>query len=178
MELDTTTAVLILTWAVLFLLLLAFAGLLRQVRMIEAKVLGLSGGVTSARVPSDLLPEQVFADGHARAALLFVDPSCNSCYPVMAGAADLAERHPDTRIVIIPLSGSVGFDSDAVVVMHDGGGVLASALAVPAAPFGVLLNSGGFELRRAPVGSSEQLELLLSGSARTTEGVVDDGIYA
>lgn len=180
MTFDATTAGLILAWVALFVLVLAFAGLLRQIRLLEVAVRNMGSWPGTESGMRHQLPAEVFTDGYEQAVLLFVDPSCTSCYPVLTGANELARRFPSTRVVLVPLSGTVGFDDPGEVLILDGvGSTLASALSVPAAPYGVLMSSNGTELSRAPVGSQAQFDLLVSSSAPTTpEGVIADGIHA
>jgi hypothetical protein len=97
---DPLTAALVLAWIVLIVLAFAMAGLLRQLRDLQA---ALRRGVPAGQAPPDRPVPIRPADGKVRSIVLLVDGHCPLCAEVAPVFADLA-RSGGTEVDFVVLS--------------------------------------------------------------------------
>ncbi|HEX2297368.1 MAG TPA: hypothetical protein VHH34_02425 [Pseudonocardiaceae bacterium] len=148
------TAAVVLAWGCLVILTLAMAGMLRQLRELQAEVVRLGTpqpdrwrGSTGRQI-TELAGEGVLM-------LLVLDPGCSFCDTVHTPFTRLAEQHPDTRFeVLSPRDRWPG--SPEVRSRVDQG--LVAELELPWAPALVLADSGGTVLATQPVQSPDRLD--------------------
>lgn len=150
------TAAVVLAWACLILLTLAMAGMLRQLRELQADVTQLSApgwrGTTGRRV-SELA-------GELPLMLLVLDPGCSFCDAVHEPFTRLAAEHPGTRFeVLSPQARWTGPPQVRSRVDQR----LVTELDLPWAPALVLAEAGGTVLAARPVQSPERLGEQVSG---------------
>lgn len=150
------TAAVVLAWGCLVLLTLAMAGMLRQLRELQAEVarIGTPGwrGSTGRQVAGLAGTEPVL--------LLVLDPGCSFCATVHEPFTRLAGEHPGTRFeVLSPHDGWAG--AGAIRSRVDRG--LVAELDLPWAPALLLADAGGTVLAAQPVRSVEQLGEQVTG---------------
>lgn len=144
------TAAVVLAWGCLVLLALAMAGMLRQLRELQADVAQLSTppwrGSTGRRVPE--------LAGKGPLMLLVLDPGCSFCAAVHEPFTRLAGTHPDTRFeVLSPRDRWAGAGEVRSRVDHK----LVAELDLPWAPALLLADTMGTVLAAAPVQSPARL---------------------
>ncbi|MGH3795310.1 MAG: hypothetical protein ACRDSP_10505 [Pseudonocardiaceae bacterium] len=150
------TAAVVLAWACLIVLTLAMAGMLRQLRELQADVAQLSApgwrGSTGRRVPE--------LAGQTPVMLLVLDPGCSFCDQVHGPFTRLAAEHPGTRFeVLSPHARWAGPPQLRSRVDQR----LVAELDLPWAPALVLTDSGGTVLAAQPVQSAQRLSEQVAG---------------
>lgn len=151
------TAAVVLAWCCLIILTLAMAGMLRQLRELQADVaqLGAPGQWRSgtARQVTELA-------GEGALMLLVLDPGCSFCDAVHAPFTRLATEHPDTRFeVLSPRERWPGPPQVRSRVDQR----LVSELDLPWAPALVLADPGGTVVATRPVQSADRLGEQVAG---------------
>ncbi len=144
------TAAVVLAWACLAVLTLAMAGMLRQLRELQADVAQLGAppqrAITGRRVPE--------LAGAGSLVLLVLDPGCSFCDTVHEPFARLAREHPGTRFEVLSpgqrWAGAPGIRSRVDPK-------LVTELEVPWAPALLHVDSDGTVLAGQPVQSPERL---------------------
>ncbi len=144
------TATVVLAWGCLVVLTLAMAGMLRQLRELQAEVAQLGApqrpAATGRRVPE--------LAGEGPLVLLVLDPGCSFCDAVHEPFTQLARDHLGTRCeVLSPRERWPG--SPAVRSRVDQG--LVAELDLPWAPALLYVDAGGTVLASQPVQSAERL---------------------
>ncbi|MGH3825604.1 MAG: hypothetical protein ACRDQX_00290 [Pseudonocardiaceae bacterium] len=160
------TAAAVLGWGCLAVLTLAMAGILRQLRELQAEVAQLSAppwrAAAGRRVPA--------LAGAEHLVLLVLDPGCSFCDAVHEPFTRLADGHPDTRFeVLSPRERWAGTPNLRSRV--DSG--LVTELDLPWAPALLHVAADGTVLASQPVTNPERLEeqvaeLLNTKSLNTT----------
>lgn len=154
------TATVVLAWGCLLVLTLAMAGMLRQLRELQADVAQLSAPqqhtVTGRRVP------ELAGGGHL--VLLVLDPGCSFCDAVHEPFTRLAREHPGTRFEVLSprqrWPGALGVRSRV-----DQG--LVTELDLPWAPALLRVDPDGTVLAGQPVRSPERLGEQVAGLLST-----------
>ncbi|MQA15822.1 MAG: hypothetical protein GEV09_17190 [Pseudonocardiaceae bacterium] len=159
---NVTTAALVLAWICLVLLVLAMAGLLRQIRELQADVAGLS-----PRGRRPVVGRQVSAlAGNTRTVLLVLSPGCPFCQVAYRMIAEAAEAHPEIRFEALAFR-AAGWDTSPAVPLRVDEQLFAD-LDVPWAPALLAVDPSGIVVSARPVGSvdalTEQLRDLLDGA--------------
>jgi hypothetical protein len=148
---SVTTAALVLSWGCLALLALAMAGILRQLRELQAEVAQLSAppwrAATGRRVP-----ELAGADPLI---LLVLDPGCSFCDAVHGPFTQLAGEHPATRFEVLSPRARWA-DTPTIRSRVDPG--LVTELDLPWAPALLHVGADGTVLAGQPVASPERLD--------------------
>ena len=147
------TAAVVLAWGCLVILTLAMAGMLRQLRELQAEVAQLGTpqavqwrGSTGRRI-TELAGEGILM-------LLVLDPGCSFCDAVHAPFTRLAGEHPGTRFeVLSPRDRWPGPPEVPCRVDQR----LVAELDLPWAPALVLADSGGTVLAVRPVQAPDRL---------------------
>ena len=154
------TATVVLAWSCLLVLTLAMAGMLRQLRELQAEVATLGApqrhGVAGRPVP------QLAGDGPL--VLLVLDPGCSFCDAVHGPFTQLTREYPGTRFeVLSPRQRWAG--APAVQSRVDSG--LVAELDLPWAPALLHVDAGGTVLAAQPVRSPERLGEQVAGLLST-----------
>lgn len=154
------TAAVVLAWGCLVILTLAMAGILRQLRELQAEVAQLGAPQLTA---SQLATAQ-WRGGTGRRVgelagpgpllLLVLDPGCSFCDTVHAPFTQLAGEHPGTRFEV--LSPRARWDGPPEVRVRVDQRLVAD-LDLPWAPALVLADTEGTVLAARPVQSPERL---------------------
>jgi hypothetical protein len=148
---SVTTAALVLSWGCLALLALAMAGILRQLRELQAEVAQLIAppwrAATGRRVP-----ELAGADPLV---LLVLDPGCSFCDAVHEPFTQLAGEHPATRFEVLSPRARWA-DTPTIRSRVDPG--LVTELDLPWAPALLHVGADGTVLAGQPVASPERLD--------------------
>ncbi|MGH3978698.1 MAG: hypothetical protein ACRDRZ_06820 [Pseudonocardiaceae bacterium] len=144
-------AALVLAWICLVLLALAMAGLLRQVRELQADVAELS---TQGSRPLVGRRVDALATG-SRTVLLVLAPGCGFCEPAYRTAVALAGDHPDTRFEALSFRAVDWPTSPAVAVRVDER--LFAELDVPWAPALLIADTQGTVVAARPIQSTGEL---------------------
>ncbi|HKR48912.1 MAG TPA: hypothetical protein VJT72_04885 [Pseudonocardiaceae bacterium] len=144
------TAAVVLAWGCLTVLTLAMAGMLRQLRKLQADVAALGTpqrhSVTGRRVPE--------LAGAEPLVLLVLDPGCSFCDTVHEPFTRLAREHPGTRFeVLSPQHRWAGAPDVRSRVDRR----LVTELDLPWAPALLYVDPDGTVLAGQPVRSPEQL---------------------
>jgi hypothetical protein len=145
------TAAVVLGWGCLAVLTLAMAGILRQLRELQAEVAQLRTppwrAATGRRVPE--------LAGAGALLLLVLDPGCSFCDAVHEPFTRLASQHPGARFeVLSPRARWVG--PPHIRSRVDPG--LVTELDLPWAPALLHVDAGGTVLAGQPVVSPERLD--------------------
>ncbi len=149
------TAAVVLAWACLVVLTLAMAGMLRQMRELQAEVakfgtaqLGTSPwrGGTGRQVAE--------MAGEGALMLLVLDPGCSFCDVVHAPFTRLAGEHPGTRFEVLSPSERWAGPPEVRSRVDQR---LVAELDLPWAPALLLADAGGTVLATRPVLSPERL---------------------
>ncbi|MDQ4009947.1 MAG: hypothetical protein M3228_04460 [Actinomycetota bacterium] len=144
------TAAVVLAWACLAVLTLAMAGMLRQLRELQAEA-AQRGAPQQHAMVGRRVPELA---GAGPLLLLVLDPGCSFCDTVHEPFARLAREHPGTRFeVLSPRDRWVGAPGVRSRVDHK----LVTELDVPWAPALLHVDSDGTVLAGQPVQSPERL---------------------
>ena len=143
------TSALLVTWAVLLLLALVVAGLVRQVH-----ALGRGVPQAAALGPAPGAPAPAF-ERLGAGLLLFLDRDCGVCAEVLeaAGALD----RPFRAVFSGPAPEGLSPGVTALTEEREG---LFTAYRIPATPFAVLVDAAGRVRAAEPVGSPEALREL------------------
>jgi hypothetical protein len=150
------TATVVLAWGCLLVLTLAMAGMLRQLRELQAEVAALG---TSQRHSRTGRPVPELA-GEGSLVLLVLDPGCSFCDAVHEPFTQLAREHPGTRFEMLsPRQRWAG--APAVRSRVDSG--LVAELDLPWAPALLHVDAGGTVLASQPVRSPERLAEQVAG---------------
>jgi hypothetical protein len=148
-------AAVVLAWGCLLVLTLAMAGMLRQLRELQAEVAQLSTPqprwATSHWVTGRRVPELA---GEEPLVLLVLDPGCSFCDAVHEPFTRLAREHPNTRFEV--LSPRQRW-ADALGVRSRVDQGLITELDLPWAPALLHVDPGGTVLAGQPVRSPERL---------------------
>jgi hypothetical protein len=144
------TAAVVLAWACLAVLTLAMAGMLRQLRELQAEVAQL-GAPQQTSIAGRQVPELA---GAGPLVLLVLDPGCSFCDTVHEPFARLAREHPGTRFEVLSpgqrWAGAPGVRSRVDPK-------LVAELEVPWAPALLHIDSDGTVLAGQPVQAPERL---------------------
>jgi hypothetical protein len=144
------TAAVVLAWGCLAVLTLAMAGMLRQIREVQAAVARL-GAPPSPAAMGRQVPQLA---GAGRLVLLVLDPGCSFCDAVHEPFTRLAGEHPDIRFeVLSPRARWAG--ASAIRSRVDQG--LITELELPWAPALLHVDADGTVLAGQPVRAPEQL---------------------
>ena len=157
------TAAVVLGWGVLAVLTLAMAGILRQLRELQAEVAQLGApswrGPTGRRVPE--------LAGDRSLILLVLDPGCGFCEAVHEPFTRLAGQHPGARFEALSPRAQWA-DTPAVRSRVDPG--LVTELDLPWAPALLHVGVDGTVLAAAPVASPDQLGEQVAELLETARG--------
>ncbi|MGH3770796.1 MAG: hypothetical protein ACRDRW_05275 [Pseudonocardiaceae bacterium] len=144
------TATVTLAWGCLAVLTLAMAGILRQLRELQAEVAQLGAppwrGAAGRRVPE--------LAGAEHLVLLVLDPGCGFCDAVHEPFTRLAGEHPGTRFEVLSPRARWA-DTPSIRSRVDPG--LVTELDLPWAPALLHVDADGTVLARQPVMSPERL---------------------
>ncbi len=155
------TAAVVLAWGCLAVLTLAMAGMLRQVRELQADVARL-GAPPAAAAMGRQVPQLA---GAGRLVLLVLDPGCSFCDAVHEPFTRLAGAHPGTRFeVLSPHKRWAG--APTVRSRVDQG--LVTELELPWAPALLHADADGTVLAGQPVRSPERLGEQVAALLATT----------
>lgn len=160
---SVTAAALVLTWLCLIMLAFAMAGLLRQVRNLQADLAEL--GAQGAR---PLRGRRVDELAGAPAAILVVDPGCRSCGPVLSAFAEIGATTPGRRFEVLCHRASTDWpDLPAVNVRVDER--LYRQLDVPWAPALLATDADGVVTSARPIDQPDDLRRHLAELDRLAE---------
>lgn len=158
----------VLAWGCLIVLSLAMAGLLRQLRELQAEVTQLAApgwrGTTNRRVAA--------LAGEGPLILLVLDPGCSFCDTVHEPFTRLAGQHPDTRFEV--LSPHQRWPAAPGVRSRTDQGLVAE-LDLPWAPALLLADAGGTVLAARPVQSPDRLGEQVASLLDTTAAAYGRG---
>jgi len=162
---SVTTAALVLAWMCLVLLAFALAGVLRQLREVQAELASMRsgggrGGLVGRTVPA-------LATGAVNA-LLVVDPGCSRCGPIFEELISVAETAGAPPCSALSFRWAEHWPvSPAVPVRVDG--ELYADLDLPWSPALLVIAADGTVLRAAPLASAadlrDQIERIGAGAA-------------
>ncbi|MGH3710637.1 MAG: hypothetical protein ACRDRQ_21590 [Pseudonocardiaceae bacterium] len=159
MSVLTTTVV--LAWGCLAVLTLAMAGILRQLRELQAEVARLNAPpwrtAMGRRVPE--------LAGVGPVILLVLDPGCGFCDTVHEPFTRLAGEHPGTRFEVLSPQARWA-DAPNIRSRVDPG--LVAELDLPWAPAVLHADADGTVLAGQPVESPERLDEQVAGLLNTT----------
>jgi hypothetical protein len=163
------TAMVVLAWGCLAVLALALAGILRQLRELQAEVIRLGAppwrAATGRRVPE--------LAGLGPVVLLVLDPGCGFCDTVHEPFTQLASEHPGIRFeVLSPRPRWAG--TPGIRARVDPG--LVAELDLPWAPAVLYAEADGTVLAGQPVRSPEQLGEQVAGLLSTTPARNPQGV--
>jgi hypothetical protein len=154
------TAAVVLGWGCLAVLTLAMAGILRQLRQLQAEVVQLGApqwrGAPGRRVPALV--------GAAPLLLLVLDPGCSFCDAVHEPFTRLAGEHPGTRFEV--LSPRARW-ADTPNIRSRVDPTLVTDLDLPWAPALLHLGADGTVLAGQPVRSPDRLDEQVAGLLNT-----------
>jgi hypothetical protein len=155
------TAAVVLSWGCLAVLTLAMAGILRQLRELQAEVAQLGApawrAATGRRVPE--------LAGTGPLMLLVLDPGCSFCDAVHEPFTRLAGEHPGTRFEVLSPQARWA-DTPAIRSRVDPG--LVTELDLPWAPALLHVGADGTVLAGQPVVSPERLDEQVATLLTTT----------
>lgn len=161
-------AALVLAWICLILLVLAMAGMLRQIRELQADVAELTPRGRRPVVGRQL--EALATDGGT--VLLVLTPGCGLCEVAYRMVAELAAAHRETHFEALSFR-DVDWSTDPPLPVQVDEALFAE-LDVPWAPALLVVDSSGTVVTARPIGSEEalreQLDELL-GIAEPLRGV-------
>ncbi|MGH3976176.1 MAG: hypothetical protein ACRDS9_23055 [Pseudonocardiaceae bacterium] len=146
------TAAVVLAWGCLAVLTLAMAGMLRQVRELQADVARLGAPPSPAAMGRQI--PQLAGAGHL--VLLVLDPGCSFCDAVHEPFTRLAGAHPGTRFEVLSPR-TRWADASAPVVRFRVDQGLVTELELPWAPALLHVDTDGTVLAGQPVRSAERL---------------------
>ncbi|MGH3855943.1 MAG: hypothetical protein ACRDR6_21130 [Pseudonocardiaceae bacterium] len=154
------TAAAVLGWGCLAVLTLAMAGILRQLRELQAEVAQLGAPPWRAAAPRRV-PALA---GPAHLVLLVLDPGCGFCDTVHEPFTRLAGEHPDARFEV--LSPRARWEQSPNVRSRVDPGLVAE-LDLPWAPALLHVAADGTVLASQPVLAPERLEEQLAELLKT-----------
>lgn len=164
------TAAVVLAWGCLIVLTLAMAGMLRQLRELQAEVAQL-GAPRRTRWGGDASRRVAELAGRGPVLLLVLDPGCSFCDAVHAPFTRLAGEHPGIRFEV--LSPRARWEGPPEVRARVDQRLVAE-LDLPWAPALVLADADGTVLAarpvRSPEGLGEQVASLLEAELRAPYG--------
>lgn len=167
----TLTAAVVLAWIVLVVLAFAMAGLLHQLRDLQAALRRQGAGgapavAARAALPADIPPQ----DGKVASAVLLVDDHCPICAEVAPVFADLA-RARNTEIDFVVLASSANSDKWSALhgVRQVSNGDAYHLLDPGWRPAIVVIGPRGAVLATEPAGSQEAVRSVIANI--TTAGV-------
>jgi hypothetical protein len=147
------TAALVLAWACLILLAFAMAGLLQQLRDIQARVIELG-----AQGPQPLTGQRFEAlAGGGPGVVLLASPSCALCGPVLEAFVRISERRRDLVFTGVSYGTSPDWPDTTGITMiidHD----LYRDLDVPWSPALLLVDAQGTVMAAHPIDSPSDLD--------------------
>jgi hypothetical protein len=154
---EVLTAAVLLAWLLLVLLAFAMAGLLRQVRDLQAALTRQRGTATRSGLPVSIRPSA----GHAYAAVLLVDDGCPICARVAPAFARLAHGAPaDIDFVLLRRSNSLAWEPpEGVRLVADQ--AAHHRLDPGWQPAVVVLDADGDVLATEPAGSEEAVRAVV-----------------
>jgi hypothetical protein len=153
---NVMTAALVLAWVCLILLAFALAGLLRQVRDLQADLMNVG-----AQGPRPLLGRRISEFSGAETAALVIDPGCSRCAPVVAAFAELAPTLPGLRFRVLSHREPPDWPSTAGVRLHVDPD-LYQQLDVPWSPTLLVTDHRGVVTSARPIESPAELRGQLS----------------
>ncbi len=156
-------AALVLAWVCLILLVLAMAGMLRQIRELQADVAQLS-----PRGRRPVVGQQVAAlAADTSTVLLVLTPGCGFCEVAYRMVAELAGAHPSVRFEALSHRAPDWPTRPELSVRVDER--LFAELDVPWAPALLVVDPSGTVVSARPIGSEEALREQLAELLGTTE---------
>ncbi|MGH3755223.1 MAG: hypothetical protein ACRDRP_21525 [Pseudonocardiaceae bacterium] len=157
------TAAVVLAWGCLTVLTLAMAGMLRQLRELQAEVAQLG----TPRRPAAIGRRVPELAGAGSLVLLVLDPGCSFCDAVHEPFTQLARDHPGTRFeVLSPRQRWASTPPVRSRVDHS----LVTELDLPWAPALLHVDIGGTVLAGQPVQSPDRLGEQVAGLLSTAAG--------
>ncbi|MFN2494573.1 MAG: hypothetical protein ABR608_01495 [Pseudonocardiaceae bacterium] len=154
-----TAAALVLAWLCLILLAFALAGVLRQVRGVQAELASL--GASSVRGPGRgvLVGRTVPALSTGTvSAVLVIDPGCSRCGPIFEEFGSVAALRGSLHCSALSFRRGEHWPSSAAVPLRIDGELYAD-LEVPWSPALLVIAPDGTVLRAAPLRSPEDLRV-------------------
>ncbi|MGH3788287.1 MAG: hypothetical protein ACRDRG_17470 [Pseudonocardiaceae bacterium] len=158
------TAAVVLGWGCLAVLALAMAGMLRQLRELQAEVAQL--GAPPWRATTGRRVAQL--TGEAPLVLLVLDPGCGFCDAVHEPFTRLAGEYPDTRFEVLSPRARWP-DTPHIRSRVDPG--LVAELDLPWAPAVLHVDAGGAVLAGQPVVSPDRLDTQIAGLLNTGSAI-------
>lgn len=150
------TAAMVLAWACLIILSLAMAGMLRQLRELQAEVAHLG----APRWSDNTLRQVRELAGEGPLLLLILDPGCSSCDAVHKPFSQLSAVYPSTRFEVLAPTARW---ADAPQVRSRVDQRLVAELGLPWAPALLHADATGTVLATQPVPSPDQLGEQVAG---------------
>jgi hypothetical protein len=150
------TATVVLAWGCLLVLTLAMAGMLRQLRELQAEVTALGAPQQHSMTGRPVPP----LAGDGPLVLLVLDPGCSFCDAVHEPFTQLAREYPGTRFDVLSPRQRWA-NAPAVRSRIDSG--LVAELDLPWAPALLHVDAGGTVLAAQPVRSPERLGEQVAG---------------
>lgn len=149
-------AALVLAWVCLILLVLAMAGMLRQIRELQADVAQLT-----PRGRRPVVGRQLDAlAGNTSTVLLVLSPGCGFCEVAQRMVAEVAAAHPATRFEALSFRAADWTANPSLPVRVDER--LFAELDVPWVPALLVADASGTVVSARPIGSEEALQEQLS----------------
>ncbi|MDQ3886805.1 MAG: hypothetical protein M3308_07335 [Actinomycetota bacterium] len=149
-----TAAALVLAWLCLILLAFALAGVLQQVRGVQAELASLQapgrGVLVGRRVPA-------LSTGTV-SMILMIDPGCSRCKPIFEEFSSVAAKQRSWHCCALSFRRVEHWPSSAAVPWRIDGELYAD-LDVPWSPALLVVDPDGKILRAAPLRSPEDLRL-------------------
>jgi hypothetical protein len=163
-----TSASVVVLWLVVAVLVLAVTGLVRQNKVLEARIERLSGPAGQPRSGPDPHDVRSLAGTAKAVVALYVDARCPSCDEALRAAPGFAaELRGQVRFAVVPLSGRLEMPDGDIVVAPEGSPL--RAVDVPATPYAVAWSGTGEFRSAAPVGSIDSLTTFLAGIREDVE---------
>lgn len=156
-------AALVLAWVCLILLVLAMAGMLRQIRELQADVAELTPRGRRPLVGTQL---EALASG-TRTVLLVLTPGCGFCEVAYRMVAEFAATRPQHRVEVLSHRAVDWFTDPSLPVRVDER--LFAELDVPWAPAVLVVDASGTVVTARPIGSEEALREQLGELPDTAE---------
>jgi hypothetical protein len=158
----------ILAWAAIFLLTLALAGVIRQLRALQAAPVTQATRMRSQLEGRELPLAQVGAtDLRDFEVLLFLSARCETCQEAIDWANETALGGHGLVVALLFEGRASAGAKYAGTVVEDAHAVF-RAFGVPVTPFGVLIDDGRV-VAASPLGSRDRWDSLLKGTPRDRE---------
>ncbi|HZS23267.1 MAG TPA: hypothetical protein VFA63_20030 [Pseudonocardiaceae bacterium] len=161
------SAMLTLAWGCLAVLTLAMAGMLRQLRELQAEVIALRAdqGMQPWRATVGRQMPQLAGAGPA--VLLVLDPGCGLCDDVQEPFTRLPAEYPGVRFEVLSPSRLRPHWADAPNIRSRVDAALVAELDLPWAPALLHVDSDGTVLAAQPVVAAQQLSEQVAGLLNT-----------